>query len=176
MFYNVGMNKKEMQIQIENKMLELYAQTKEIFNIDVRCVIDYELRGGVAGYAWREDGINRLRFNLDIATNNSENFMTTVIHEFAHIVTKIVYPNEKPHGRHWLHVMIKLGVAHPTRCHSYTYKPARVTKKVACICSGCKRESDIGIIRYNRHLKYMEEKGRPLYRCGLCHSKLIFNV
>lgn len=132
-------------------------------------VILLDLRGQTAGQAvWRRARRPLLRFNLDIAQRHQADFVErTVTHEVAHLVTAACHGRVPPHGPHWREVMRHLGVAEPTRCHSYTVDEAQVRRQrrwpYACDCS----LHELSTTRHNR-----VQNAQARYHCRRCGGSL----
>ena len=175
--YNTSMDKQQMQATIIEQLRNLEDVAVSELGVPVpEYVIRFDLKGRTAGWAIpNEDGTFIMRFNLDIAMNNVDEYHNTVIHEFAHIMTYVKFPKaKKHHGRHWVYVMQKLGVINPKRCHSYKgVVQVRKTRKFKAVCS-CNLTHIVGIVSYKRSIEYKQEKGRELYRCSKCYSGLVF--
>jgi SprT protein len=126
--------------------------------------VRYDVRGKTAGYA--NSTRNRIRLNAELLIRYKDVFINrTVVHEVAHIIAYWVFgPKIRPHGNEWKRVMRLLGIANPTRCHSYEVTPARKTRtvKAACDC----RTIDLGIIRARRIKKGCR------YSCRKCSGKI----
>jgi len=86
--------------------------------------------------AWQ----NRLEFNEVLAKENPTDFENTVIHEYAHLVTRKLFPRAKQsHGPEFKSVMRRMG-GQPNTYHSYNVDSVvkRKTKtryEVKCGCS-----------------------------------------
>jgi SprT protein len=103
---------------------------------EIKLEIQYNVRGTVAGVAYRDDLV---RFNLMLLMEQSTNDIQTIAaHEFAHIATfrrwkerwatdsimseihcsAAVDNAPTPHGREWRKMMILFGFP-PRRCHHF---------------------------------------------------------
>ena len=98
----------------------------------------FNLRGVVAGKASYFK--RTLYFNLILAKENFLDFTSnTIPHEVAHLFTRKIYPDSKPHGREWQRIMLTGGYK-PVRCHSYdtqtikAKRPQKITYPYTCKC------------------------------------------
>jgi SprT protein len=128
--------------------------------------INFNLRGRTAGKAFYYD--NEVRLNLVLFRENVEGFKArTIPHELAHLITHVLYPNAKPHGREWKSVMRSLG-GPTTRCHSFDTSNSEVRSvrrrfTVRCDC----RTYQFTSIRYNRM-----RSGERSYSCRQCGGRV----
>ena len=173
------MNKDKMKEQIVIWLSEVESVAKKEFPNVGEFVYDvnYSLRGLVSGYSIPpHDGENHtLQFNLDVATNNPDTYKDTVVHEFAHMLSLMVFDTHA-HDKFWYHVMRKLGVTNPKRCSSYTnIKPARKTRKFKyrCLCVE-DNEHVLGLVSHNRHQKTLKNTQHGRYACKACSATLVY--
>lgn len=76
--------------------------------------------------------------------DRADDHMQTLLHETAHIITKVIRPNASSHGHEWKSVMRALG-ARPDRCGSAEFLSEARKKKAAAsgghkheyTCQGC---------------------------------------
>lgn len=162
---------------LKNVLVKQVEHYRELFNESGRwpqfhepIKYRWDLKGGTAGQAIYSNGEFTIRFNLEIAANNFDDYLrTTVPHELAHLILDHLYPWAPAHGKHWAICMDILG-APANRCHSYskdTYTPARVVRRYPYLCA-CQIHSVTAII-HNR--VQAGEQGR---RCTKCGSRLVY--
>lgn len=157
-----------------NKVLErvnechLIAEQALKYYRDV-CTIDYKITGVIAGKAYYFK--NHISLNAILLDENEEVFIyRTVAHEIAHLVTKKVFKNAKPHGKEWKYIM-RLFNAPTNRCHSYDVSIVSTRKKRKFIYScDCKKPHIISVTKHNRALKGHK------YECLECHQFIKFEV
>lgn len=153
--------------KIESKIEETLMKAESIFKTKFSFpAVDYSLRGACAGQYVRKNETNEevLRFNIELAKNNEEEFVTqTVPHEVAHLISRNMYgfPNGHGHGMRWKMTMMALGVE-PTRCHSYDISVTTNRKRVEYTCN-CGQTF---------HLTAHRIRKIHLYHCKKCKSKL----
>jgi predicted SprT family Zn-dependent metalloprotease len=129
------MNRQQCQSHIDNTILKAH----EIFGdkmlplYDV--TVDYFSKGrsaGMAGYKWGIGATripNTLEFNEILMNENGDAFINTIIHEVAHHVTVLLYPNAKQsHGPEFKWVMSKLG-GRPNTYHQYDVSNTKGNKR-----------------------------------------------
>lgn len=101
---------------IDSCLLKFFTREQiQYINLQVSYRTDLKKNAGLA-YLHS----NRIEFSTQLLIENTEQFMkSTVPHEVAHIITKILHPNTKQHhGPEWKNVMRELG-AEPKTYHSY---------------------------------------------------------
>jgi len=131
--------------------------------------LSFDLRGLSAGQAvWRRRLPPLLRFNLDIATRHSDDFLEhTVAHEVAHLITAACHGRTRPHGPEWRKVMHYLGIDDPCRCHTYALDESRIRRQrrwsYSCACS----RHELSTTRHNR----IQNRGQR-YHCRRCGGAL----
>lgn len=145
--------------------------------------ITYEVRGTCGGYAHSHE--NRIDLNSILLMENLRDFIegevSTVTHEFAHLVDFIVYPNQRRgrkrsiHGRSWKGVMRVLGIRNPKRCHKFNTTNSRVRRKAKAkhvySCNNCGTQMTLGPKRHRK-----QQLGGDLYQTvywmgGCAHAK-----
>lgn len=138
--------------------------------------------GGYSNYAKRE-----LMFQLDLAENNSEDFLNqTVPHEVAHYVQRAVYGYKRnnmkvmPHGYEWKYIMRNVYGLNPERCHHYDTSGTKTKRQVRHLytCS-CGKTYNLSSTLHNRIQKSINEAklrgyANPLYRrvCLSCRTTI----
>ena len=160
---------------IHNKVVEvikmLTDKTFDIYNITIEPDISYNLRGAFAGTA--SFSKNLIKLNRFLIVENLDRYIEdTIPHEFAHLVTKKLYPFSKPHGKEWKSVMKTLGYT-PERCHNMDTSNAVTIKKeylYKCKCS----EMMFSRIRHKRAQSYLKNYNKEYYSCRKCKGKLVF--
>jgi predicted SprT family Zn-dependent metalloprotease len=92
-------------------------------------IIRYDVKNTIGGLAYTDKWM--VRFNLVLMVENREHFIkTTVPHEVAHLVARLVHHHEprlsktgapiriRSHGKEWREIMVLFGVL-PKSSHSY---------------------------------------------------------
>ena len=128
--------------------------------------IGFYSKGAVAGKAYYS--AHKVEYNEILAKENGKDFMTTVVHEIAHLVTYKVFPNAKQaHGPEFKHVMKSLG-HDPRTYHSYdTSSVKRKVTKTRYIYT-CSCENKTHELTRQKH-----EKAEILI-CRICKFKIQF--
>ena len=123
-------------------------------------VLNFDLKGRTAGYAYKQD--NRVRLNLELLNRNTEDFIKNVIpHEIAHLAAFKYFPDDRPHGRAWQLIMEGVLNLPAERCHQFDTEGF----VYACACAeGCK----VGPIVHRR----IQENYKS-YRCRVCRLSLV---
>lgn len=123
-------------------------------------------KGTTAGKAWYSRHL--VEFNVILAEQNRGEFINTVKHEIAHIITRKVFPYAKQaHGPEFKSVFRSIG-GNGQRYHSYDVssvksKYTRVRMKVTCSCK-------THLVTRQKHAKIA---ARPdIWFCKLCKSNL----
>lgn len=158
---------KEVQERVNAELRRCIKVASEHFNRSFDFPnIEYNVRGTAAGYA--KSDTYTVSFNPVLLMENVDEFIKrTVIHEFAHLVDAIVYPETRQcgfvytktgrvrrtkrslHGPTWKEIMSLLG-GPTSRCHTYDVSNARVKQKAQHIyrCNGCSKEMSLGPKRH----------------------------
>lgn len=156
------MNKTEIRNAVFVISEQIRAQTPTFVTPSVE-FFDSSVVAGRAHY--RE---HKVSFNTTLAGENSEAFMNTIIHEMAHLVTRMKYPNVKQsHGPQFKSIFISMG-GNGKRCHSYdvsTVKREVVRTYVVYKCS-CREHN----ITAATHKKI--GTGAKSFKCLRCGDKL----
>ena len=128
--------------------------------------VQFFTKGTNAGKA--QYSTHRVSFNIILAENNREDFDNTVIHELAHLVTKMKFPAAKQHhGPEFKFVFIRLG-GNGKRGHTYDCSHVPKRKKTVHIYKCTCQIHQISSIRHNKILRKMAS-----YRCANCDTRLI---
>lgn len=129
---------------------------------------EYNIRGSSAGQVrYTREGVERLRFNLTLAKQNLNEFLTrTVPHELGHILAFYRHGPKAGHGQGWKQACKDLGMKEITRCHNYKVpRSARKPHDVQCVT--CKEVFFVTKKVYKRILENQRYSHNP------CKSKLI---
>lgn len=152
----------ELQILARKRVNELSNKAYEIFGCYVHPIIDYNLKGRVAGKAFYYKEM--IKLNLDLFRENQKGFLEdTIPHEMAHLISHEIKLECKPHGKTWKRVMIMFG-CEPKRCHNYKTTSARNVKRYRYSC-GCSIH-EISLTRHKRTMKGVK------YICKKCKKAL----
>jgi SprT protein len=174
------MDKRVMQKAVEIKAKMIYDEAVIKFNIKnpVTLTHDFSIKGCAGGTAQykRFYGIGVLRWNTVLMSENFEEYLETVIkHEVCHIICGQVYPQERGHGKYWKHVMIRMGISNPQRCHKMditNISKNRKSTKVYNVFCRCGCEHKVTKLVYGRVLEYEKTRTGTSYSCRKCKSKL----
>lgn len=123
-----------------------------------------------AGWAQRtRDGRNILKFHRVLAKNNPNTYHETIIHEVAHIATRIKYPKAKQHhGPEFKYMNSILGGRDGIR-HSYSVvglKRKMLKYIYTCNCN-------MFMLSPVKHRKVQDKTAR--YSCHKCKGILVHN-
>lgn len=154
------------------RVAEVCRKADEIFKTSLSgsVSVGFFSKGTAAGFAY--GGSNRVEFHEVLMGRHPEEFDTTIVHEVAHLVTFKVFPRAKQaHGPEFKRVMMMLGVANPTRCHSYDVsglKRYNTVKRFEYKCEyGC-----VHTLTVRRHNAAMEGSAR--YLCSKHKARISF--
>ena len=101
-------------------------------------IIKYDINGRMSGQIIYTQPINTIRLNYNVMKANWGKFDQTIIHEIAHLITRIVFgPYAQGHGREWKYVMRFLDVT-PQRCSNYELPEETKQNRIPYQCSKCK--------------------------------------
>ena len=111
---------------IRSKTQEVLAKAKELYGVDIKPTISFNLRGRVAGWAGckfcrvNQQRVYTLRYNRDCVTGNHFEDMRdeTVPHEVAHLVCYARPELGRKHDAGWRRICLELGGNGNTR-HDY---------------------------------------------------------
>jgi SprT protein len=149
----------------KNRIEECYEIAETYFNRQfIRPQINFDLRGNVAGQAFRSK--NKIKLNLEMAMLNGEKFvLRTPAHEAAHLIVHYVYGlSIRPHGNEWKQTMTLFGIS-PERCHNYIVPNTFVyvcNCKIRCISKKQYKNMNLSNINYictycNTQIKIMQD-------------------
>ncbi len=153
---------------------EIIAYSKEIYNQAKKMFPDYDLpfprisffrNSRTAGRAWTYE--NRIEFNDVYAVEYSNDFTNTIIHEFSHIIARIISKHPiKSHGPEFKYVFMRLG-GNGSRTHNYTTTSQKIRRqeRVKYHC-GCR----VHMVSMTLHNKMQRGQGR---HCLSCKGSLI---
>jgi SprT protein len=135
MQYTVSQELQSLVSETVGSCLLKFFTRKQISAINLQVSYRTDLKK-TAGLAYLR--LNKVEFSSQLLIENSESFLkSTVPHEVAHIITKILYPRSKQnHGPEWKNVMMMLG-AEPKTYHSYDISSCVkevVTYRYSCRC------------------------------------------
>lgn len=145
---------------------ELWAAACKTFKLKNTKVpeIGFFSKSSIAGKAWY--ALHKVEFNEILALENSGEFITTIAHEVAHLVTDQCFPEAKQHhGPEFRHVMSTLGYDGRTY-HSYDVSSVaakRVKTRFIYLCASCKKELNIA---GPTHKKIQANVGSYKCKCG----------
>lgn len=127
--------------------------------------VEFFNRGRTAGKAFYMQ--HKVTFNEVLASENSNKFINTVIHECAHLVVHRLFPLAKAHGREFKMIMRKMG-GDGERCHSYDTTSVRVlkTKKRYVYSCSCTEH----FVTQTLHSRIQRSGGT----CPKCKSRVAF--
>jgi SprT protein len=164
--------KKDIHDKLKIKFTELREIAKNKFSIDVPV---FFVRDDIQSHRvfgqLRTDFINKkytIRLNKTLLEEQTDLYIdNTVVHEFAHLVTNLIYGRSvKSHGKEWKSIAKELGLKNPKSTNSLYTLRNRVEKFVY-VC-GCKdKEHSLTKIRHNKILKRIN-----VYSCIICSQDL----
>lgn len=160
------------------KLLALYRTSilkqKALLNIE----FDFELKSGRMLGRAKSDGKNstgKISINYEAFIQNRELYIDKILtHEFAHIITSLIYGRVRPHGREFKYVCYTLfpnalDIAKSIyKDNDFALKPKKSYKKYPYRCS-CQKVYLTSI----RHKKILEK--RASYFCRKCKVELIYS-
>ncbi len=119
----------------------LWEDVCRVYNIKNKTIpsVEFFSKSSVAGKAFYQE--HKLQFNEILALENSQEFMTTVAHEIAHLITHQAYPDAKQHhGPEFRSVMKTIGYD-PRTYHTYnvdsvTTKRVKIRYEYVCLVCG----------------------------------------
>lgn len=159
----------ELQKAVDAKLKHDLAVINKHYGLDLQMpVVTYDLTGTTAGKANYRTWV--IRLNKQIMIDNADRFIDrTVPHELAHLVCDRVYPEAHQttiiignngryrrskrdvHGKPWQSIMHVLGVADPTRCHTYDVSNVkRKSNMYDAYCGKCNHPMPITQKRLNK--------------------------
>lgn len=159
----------ELQEKIKAECMKWYARGIQEFSQQPELLeILFDLSGQKAGIATvRNSGANTLNFNMILAEENEEEFLSQVVpHEVAHIIANKFYKQNCGHDVLWQSVMIKWG-KDPKRCHHFSVENSSQSRRnYHWKCSKCGTEFHVG---KNLHEKIQNNYHK--YACSKCRQK-----
>ena len=171
----------EAKLRKCHQMAELYYGRKFDFP-----TVAYTVSGSNGGWA---RGTKEINFNPILLMENIDDFIArTVPHELAHCLDYAVNPHNhnraygkrSVHGYDWKQVMMVIGVADPSRCHSYNVANARKGNRIRheWHCDNCKAVMKLGP---KRQTKMLAAGSKGCYRpsgkgCGWHHTYTYIGV
>lgn len=154
------------------RLVEHYYQVAEsklnrTFN---RPTVRFDLRGTVGGKA-NYFGGNYLRFNLDLAIRNPEEYKNvTVPHEIAHLIADSIQGKRCIHGPYWKYIMRHVFGLEPLRCHNMDTSEVKARRTISFNYGcNCGKTFEIG---KNRHWK-IQTLGKK-FHCKRCKGLIYF--
>jgi len=178
----------QIRQQVADKLESLLAIANQRFGRNLLMpVVYYDCHTRMGGY--HQNGT--LHFNPTLLNQNLAHYMdNTVVHEMAHYVqlmvypesltrqyvgfrwrnggTKNVYSRRKVHGREWQFIMRLFGIRDPERCHHYDTSSVpvrRVYQRFPLYC-GCENPHTATLKLINKI-----KKGKK-YSCMICGKSI----
>lgn len=157
----------QLKIRIKEVVLECFNKALPRDKIPF---VDVQYRTNmkrVAGLAYES---NKIELNIQLLLANGKEFISrTVVHEAAHLITNIMFPDAKQaHGPDWRHVMRIIGATDTERTHSYDTSVALSGEYYRYAC-GCKDRSHT-----LSPLKHKRINSGQIYSCKKCKSRLAY--
>ncbi len=138
-------------------------------------IVDFDLKGRVAGMYRRKQNQRVIRYNPYIFAKYFEDSLeTTIPHEVAHYVTDMIFTGgryqPRPHGKEWQEVMQAFG-ADASRTCDYDLEgiQVRISKRHDYHCQCMTHE--LSSLRHNRI-----QKRTARYFCKKCNEELMLKV
>jgi SprT protein len=155
----------EAECLVLDKLAGLRVKARELYGVNIKPTVSYDLKGLAAGQANYQH--NRIRLNRELLEKYAADFIAqTVPHEFAHLVAYQKFGRRiKPHGSEWKSVMVALG-AEPSRTHSFKVAPTRRLRRFLYQCNCPSSSYELTSVRHNRI-----QRGH-IYLCNKCGSSL----
>jgi SprT protein len=131
---------------ITSEVAILWEDMCRVYNIKNKSQpsVEFFSKSSVAGKAFYQE--HKLQFNEILAIENGREFMTTVAHEIAHLITHQAYPNAKQHhGPEFRSVMKTIGYD-PRTYHTYNVDSVttkRVKTRYIYVCNSCSKEHKV---------------------------------
>lgn len=156
----------DLRRKVEEHVEALFVVAEKRYNRTIaRPTVVWKNRSAVAGTA--RYGKWELSLNPELFLKNIDLFFkSTIPHEVAHFVAKVVYA-AKGHGAQWMDACLSLGMSNVKRCHNYDIKDVVVKQKrweYVCPC-GVKRSYTT--TRHNRI-----QAGKQSWTCTRCGGKI----
>lgn len=157
-----------MKSKIKAILKPYKKQIEALFNIKIKKfkIKFNEDRTYVAASYRFKNGKSSLHFN-EFYMNNAEEsvFEEIVIHEFAHLVTRLIYVSQvMPHGKEWKSVMRCMGVRKPMATTSAFTHIRKTDSEVKVKCS-CKT------YYFTKH-RITKMNNGARYFCKHCQSRI----
>ena len=124
----------------------LWEDMCKVYNIKNKAMpsVEFFSKSSVAGKAFYQ--LHKLQFNEILALENGQEFMTTVAHEIAHLITHQAYPAAKQHhGPEFRSVMKTIGYD-PRTYHTYNVDSVttkRVKTRYEYMCRVCAKTYEV---------------------------------
>lgn len=167
--------RKEIYDKLKTKFKELREITKNKFNIDVPVFyVKDDIKSHRVFGQIRTDYRNKkytMRLNKTLLEEQTDLYINnTVVHEFAHLVTDLVYGRYvNSHGKEWKKVATELGLKNP-KATSSLYSLRNRVEKYVYVCDCKNREHFLTKARHSKILKKRES-----YSCTICNQDLRYS-
>lgn len=161
----------EMQAKAIYKIEECITKIKGL-SLPPEILVKFSLNSVCTGgrCCWVGDELKGIEIHGKALEFYGDEYLSTVVYEFAHIVQYHNFPRCKPHDESWKYIMGLLG-ADPKRCHDYDLRSLVGKKKVRqrrweylCSCG----VHPIATVTHNRMQKGQQRK------CNKCKGTLTF--
>lgn len=139
------------RILVNAKINQLREKVKEIFGIEIAEIeIRYDVKGRVAGYAYTAITNPYIRLNGQLLDKYNDEFINdTVVHEFTHIATNLIFNMNCGHNKNFYYVGEKLGY-NLTRCHNFEVEKARSVSRDYIYQAECNCQFSLTSILHKR--------------------------
>lgn len=160
------MNREQIYNAVDSTW-EKVRTTWASFNYVCKPTVTFVTKGKVAGRAFYSR--HMVEFNSVLARENSEDFMDTIIHEVAHLVTHRLFPLAKQHhGPEFKRICQMLGGS-GERCHNYDV--SNVKRKINKTYHIWKCACQEHLLSPQKHKKGMN--GTTRYSCRQCKTQVM---
>ena len=131
--------------------------------------ISFDLGGATAGKAYWK--LNHVQLNGVLLAENQQEFLQeTIPQEFAHLLTRLLYPRASPRGKEWSYIMRDVLGVSPSECRTMDVTRAASRSKPYIYSCGCADRTHA--LPEDRHLRIQRWGERVL--CRKCHKVLQF--
>ena len=134
----------------------------------------FNLKGCRAGVAYGLSNPQKLRYNLQLAKENLNDFLeNTIPHEIIHLYQRKIYPNSRSHGKEFKFIGQTLGY-NTERCHYYDVSTVkRKSTKYLYTCD-CGANHWVSTRKHNQILTQIYYNNHSSWYCAKCKSYLTF--
>lgn len=171
--YSTKEAQQELIISACNKAKSIFHEHKNNIPNEIKATMNIRMRSAM-GRAFPNKGKPYIELNsrlFERASNQAR--WDTILHEVAHCLCFIIYPNKKiGHGHLWKQMCRNIGLRKPSRTHNVsTDGISRKRKKYEYTCDCTGKLHLVGATRHKRSIT-----GQKRYSCRLCNGILKLNT